>query len=137
MQHIVNELKTLISHGVKRHPLPIKVGNSIRIGSVVIRQLKDKSFILFDSKQKAQIGSVYSKHSALALAKLYTEEKDLRFVLTLDSKLQKHDLDARYYQHSIDKTEDELKKDVLDTRLGVAYEELRIITSKLEQIIFN
>ena len=106
MQHLVNELKTLISHGVKQHPLPVKVGNSIRIGPVVIRQLKDKSFILFDSKEQIQIGSVYSKHSALALAKLYTEHKDIDFVISLDKKLQKHDLDARYYQHSMDKTED-------------------------------
>jgi len=137
MQHLVNELKTLISHGVKQHPLPVKVGNSIRIGPVVIRQLKDKSFILFDSKEQIQIGSVYSKHSALALAKLYTEHKDIDFVISLDKKLQKHDLDARYYQHSMDKTEDITKKDILDTRLSVAHDELRIITSKLEQIIFN
>ena len=137
MQHLVNELKTLISHGVKQHPLPVKVGNSIRIGSVVIRQLKDKSFILFDSKEQIQIGSVYSKHSALALAKLYTEHKDIDFVISLDKKLQKHDLDARYYQHSMDKTEDITKKDILDTRLSVAHDELRIITNKLEQIIFN
>ena len=137
MQHLVNELKTLISHGVKQHPLPVKVGNSIRIGPVVIRQLKDKSFILFDSKEQRQIGSVYSKHSALALAKLYTEHKDIDFVISLDKKLQKHDLDARYYQHSMDKTEDITKKDILDTRLSVAHDELRIITNKLEQIIFN
>tara|TARA_B100000902_G_scaffold144207_1_gene141644 strand:+ start:5568 stop:5981 length:414 start_codon:yes stop_codon:yes gene_type:complete len=137
MQHLVNELKTLISHGVKQHPLPVKVGNSIRIGPVVIRQLKDKSFILFDSKEQIQIGSVYSKHSALALAKLYTEHKDIDFVISLDKKLQKHDLDARYYQHSMDKTEDITKKDILDTRLSVAHDELRIITNKLEQIIFN
>ena len=137
MQHLVNELKTLISHGVKQHPLPVKVGNSIRIGPVVIRQLKDKSFILFDSKEQTQIGSVYSKHSALALAKLYTEHKDIDFVISLDKKLQKHDLDARYYQHSMDKTEDITKKDILDTRLSVAHDELRIITNKLEQIIFN
>ena len=137
MQHLVKELKTLISHGVKQHPLPVKVGNSIRIGPVVIRQLKDKSFILFDSKQQYQIGSVYSKHSALALAKLYNEQKDIDFVLTLDKKLQKHDLDARYYQHSMDKTSDMSKKDILDVRLSIAHDELRIITSKLEQIIFN
>jgi len=137
MQHLVNELKTLISHGVKQNPFPVKVGNSIRIGPVVIRQLKDKSFILFDSKEQIQIGSVYSKHSALALAKLYTEHKDIDFVISLDKKLQKHDLDARYYQHSMDKTEDITKKDILDTRLSVAHDELRIITNKLEQIIFN
>ena len=137
MQHLVNELKTLISHGVKQHPLPVKVGNSIRIGPVVIRQLKDKSFILFDSKEQIQIGSVYSKHSALALAKLYTEHKDIDFVISLDKKLQKHDLDARYYQHSMQAAQDITKKDILDTRLSVAHDELRIITNKLEQIIFN
>jgi hypothetical protein len=136
MQHLINELKTLISCGVKKHPLPVKVGNSIRIGPVVIRQLKDKSFILFDSKKQEQIGSVYSKHSALAIAKLYNENEKINYILVLDQKIQKHELDARFYQHTIDKTKDDHKKDVLDIRLSVAYDELRAINNKLEQIIF-
>ena len=137
MQHIVKELRTLISHGVKKHPLPIKVGNSIRIGPVVIRQIKDKSFLLFDSANKETIGSLYSKHGALAVAKLYNENKSIDDVLNLDMKLQKHDTDARFYQHNIDKTSNQAKKELLDIRLSVAHDELRVITTKLEQIIFN
>lgn len=136
MQHIVNELKALISHGVKTHPLPIKVGNSIRIGPVVIRQCKDKTFLLFDSRNQDMLGTAYSKHGALAFAKLYNEDKDVSIVESLDRKFQKYDLDARFYQYSLDKTKNNVKKDVLDTRLQLAYDELRSITHKLEQLIF-
>ena len=51
--------------------------------------------------------------------------------------MQKHSTDAKFYQHTIDKTENALKKDVLDVRLDISLDELRLVTKRLEQIIYN
>ena len=137
MKNIVKELNNLISQGIKKHHLPVVMGNAIRIGPVIIRQRKDKSFLLFDCIEDKTIGQRFSKHGAIATAKLYNENKCINLVENLDKAVQKHSTDAKFYQHTIDKTENALKKDVLDVRLDISLDELRLVTKRLEQIIYN
>lgn len=137
MKNLINEIKSLVDIGLSKYPLPHKAGNAIRIGPVIVRQRKDKSFLLFDCKQDIAIGSAYCKHGALAIAKLYSEERNIDQAIKLDNVAGKYSADIMFYENSYNNTADDFKKDVLDARLSVAQVDMDATIDQLEQIIFS
>ena len=61
MNPTVKELEQLITDGLRRYPLPMIKGNSIRIGKVAIRFSKNKGYILFDCEEKTALQFVKTK----------------------------------------------------------------------------
>lgn len=136
MNNLAIELSKLIETGSKKYPLPYKKGNSIRIGKVIIRAKKD-GFILFDCVEHEQICMTESKFGALAVAKLYIEDKDIDHALYLDRKYQKHHNDCAFYEHIINSAADNFKKDLAQVRLDLSEAHRSSIVSSLEDIIFD
>lgn len=137
-KNLIDEITTLVQTGTAKHQLPFKVGNAIRIGPVIIRpKKKTNTYFLLDSKDQKIIGEVYSKHAALAIAKLYNENKKINFAVALDQKIQKHEIDVMFYEHTFEKTTSEARKDVLNTRITVSKQQLDNSIARLEQIIFS
>lgn len=131
------QLEHLINAGTKRNPLPIKQGNSIRVGKVIIRYSKNKGYILFDCESSSQIHLAESKPGALAIARLYNNGNDIVNAKMYDKDYAKHENDCVFYQHTIENTDDIFKKDLANVRLGVSIAYKQKAYKKLEAIIFD
>lgn len=137
MTNLAEELKHIITQGARKYPMPFKKGNSIFIGNIVIRPSKQNGYFLFDTKQGEQITTTYSKYGALAVAKLYIENKDIYNALHHDKSLQKYDNDCMFYKHILKNSNDEFKKDTVEVRLEISQMHYEQSIAQLEQIIFK
>ena len=100
MNPLIGELENLISDGLKKHPLPLVKGNSIRIANVVIRYSKSKGFLLFDCKKQIPLGTLNHKASAIGFALKYVKNNGYSKIFDLDDKLLKHHNDCMFYEHT-------------------------------------
>lgn len=137
MNKIYNQLETIIYNGIKKTPLPYKKGNSIRIGKVIIRESKTKGYILFDCEQNAQIDVADSLRGALAISKLYINNKTFKDIKQLDRRYSKYYNDSIFYRASIKKTTNEFRKSLLEDRLDIAEATMNTLSMSLEDIIFD
>lgn len=134
---LINELKALIEQGLEEVPFPYVKGNSVRIGNMVIRTSKKGNFV-FDMKCKRQVAHTFSKTAAVAIAKQHAEGHNIvKEVLLIDSEIEKNYNDAVFFQHSYKKAEDELRKEVLETRLDIATTKIDKGRTQLEDYIYN
>jgi hypothetical protein len=117
MNPTVKELEQLITDGLKRYPLPMVKGNSIRIGKVAIRFSKNKGYILFDCEEKISIAVCQNKTAAVCAAKKYLANQPLAKVLEFDKDLEKHKIDCMYYEATMNsKNASDFRKEVAETR---------------------
>lgn len=138
MNTISNDLANLITTGLIKTPLPIKKGNSIIIGKVVIRYNRNTDcYHIFDTQESTKICTAETKHAAICIAKLALQNKPFFHVLRNDKMLSKLETDAMFYENTVNKTTDLLKKDTAEIRLDVTYHSINTIKQKLEEIIFS
>ena len=134
----ISELKALIEQGLENVPFPYVKGNSVRIGNAVIRTSKNGHFV-FDMKCKKQVANTFSKTAAFAIAKNCGH--GMNYILVVVFGIV-HDIvinynDAVFFQHSYKKSDDELRKEVLECRLEIATTKIDKGRSRLEDYIYN
>mgnify|MGYP001434338770 FL=1 len=134
----ISELKALIEQGLENIPFPYVKGNSVRIGNMVVRTSKNGNFV-FDMKCKKQVAHTFSKTAAIAIAKNCAHGKKyiIEDVLRIDHEIEKNYNDAVFFQHSYKKSDDELRKEVLECRLDIATTKIDKGRSRLEDYIYN
>jgi hypothetical protein len=137
MENLTKQLSHIIDVGTKKNPLPMKQGNSIRIGIVAIRYSANKGYLLFDCEQSKQVCLALSKPGALAIAKLYTAKQDYRNAVVHDKEYDKHDTDCIFYEHLITSTTDNFKFDLAHIRLEISEARRNNSYRILEAIIFD
>ena len=138
MNPLIGELENLISNGLKKHPLPLVKGNSIRIANVVIRHSKQKGFLLFDCKKQIPLGTLNHKASAIGFALKYVKNNGYSKIFDLDDKLLKHNNDCMFYEHTIySKNASESKKAVAEARYELSKEQADIIIEELYDIVLT
>lgn len=137
MNKVYNQLETIIYNGIKKTPLPIKKGNSIRIGKIAIRESKTLGYILFDCEQHAQIDVADSLRGALAITKLYLKNKDFKEIKSLDRRYSKYYNDSIFYRASLKKTTSDSRKMLLENKLEIAEDTMYMLSRSLEDIIFD
>ena len=134
---LVNELKALIEQGLEDVAFPYVKGNSVRIGNMIVRTSKKGNYV-FDMKQQKQVAHTFSKTAAVAIAKKHAEGQNVvNEVMKLDYEIEKNYNDAVFFQHSYDKSNDELRKEVLECRLDIATTKIDKGRSRLEDYIYN
>jgi hypothetical protein len=137
MENLTKQLSHIIDVGTKKNPLPMKQGNSIRIGIVAIRYSANKGYLLFDCEQSKQVCLALSKPGALAIAKLYNAKQDYRNAVVHDKEYDKHDTDCIFYEHLITSTTDNFKFDLAHIRLEISEARRNNSYRILEAIIFD
>lgn len=137
MTNLAEELKNIIVQGARKYPMPFKKGNSIFIGTVVIRPSKQNGYLLYDTKESEHITTTYSKYGALAVAKLYMYNKDIEPALYQDKTLQKYDNDCLFYKHMIENSDNQFRIDTAKVRLEISQAFYEQAVEYLEQIIFE
>ena len=135
--NLVKELKKLIEENLDPSMFPYAKGNSIRIGSLVIRENK-KGFHIHDLKTKDHIATTFSKTAAVAIAKnLAKGHNIIANAIDLDKVIEKNFSDALFYSHTLRTTKDEIKKEVTETRLDIAKIRTEDAKRHLDCMIFN
>ena len=116
--------------------LPYVKGNSILIGKYAIRKRKS-GYIVIDCKENNVITETWSQIAALAIAKNLKEGRGRsKDILELDFDLQKHEVDCMFYEHSMSKAKDEIKRFVVLTRYECSKVNVKDLRDRLARYIF-
>ena len=137
-KHLAKDLEDIITAGLNSIHMPYKKGKSIRIGNVVIRQNK-YGYLIFDLTEGKQISKTNFKTSAVAIAKVISEDKRQALIdkiLGLDKLLLKHYNDAIFYNHTIKVTTDSFRKEAIKCRYDLSLEHTKQIKNHLDGFIF-
>lgn len=138
MKTIAEELEHIIKTGTKKYPIPQKIGNSIRLGKVVIRYSKKHNhYKIFDCVDQEYVAETQTKYGALATAKQYVANRDIDRVLYLDRQYTKHYNDCASYKNILKHTDDPVKYDIIQTRLDISECKLDSVVYDLEHILFD
>ena len=137
MTSLSSELKSLISIGLMKTPLPIKKGNSIIVGHIVIRYNKNTGYHIFDTKSSSKICSTNSKAAALCVAKKISKNQSIDHVLYFDKQLEKYLNDLEFYTYTMSTSSNMVKRDIASMRAETAEAKAESIQYRLEKIIFE
>ena len=86
---LLKDLEHLINGSVDPSLFPYAKGNSIRIGSFIVRENKKGFFMIYDLSSNAQIAKTFCKTSAVALAKALSQGKSVgKNILEIDKDIQ-------------------------------------------------
>lgn len=133
---LLNDLLKIIEENLDPSMFPYAKGNSIRIGGYVIRKNK-YGYNIFDLKNKQPISCVFSKTAAVAIAKNLAKGKNLvSKVESLDKIIEKNYNDAVFFNHSVQNTKDEFKKEISEMRLDIAKVRTQDAKQHLDCMIF-
>ena len=133
---LIEELNALIEKGLSKTHFPYKKGNSIRIGKMIVRTTKHGNLV-YDSKTNRQVAHTFSKLEALGIAKtLAHDENRTKRIVELDTVLQKHFLDAMFYKHSMNKTKEDVRRDILQTRYEISADRIEDLREQLSNFLF-
>lgn len=131
------ELELLFSESRHLELIPYVKGNSIRIGTVVVRRKKDK-FVVFDCKTNKLLGTLISKMAAIALAKSHIEgNNQIEYITKIDDEIGKHHRDSLFFRNVILKSNDELQKSVCEMRYEMSMNKISEFMAKLDSLIFG
>lgn len=135
---VMQELEDLINGSIDPSLFPYKKGNSIRIGAYVVRSNKKGIFKVYHIEDSKLIAETFCKTSAVALAKSLASGKSAtKSILDLDHELQKWYNDCVFYKHTLQKTKDSLKHDVVKTRYDIARHKTKDARRKLDRFIYS
>ena len=133
---ILQDLDDIIDSNLDISLFPYAKGNSIRIGGYAIRR-KQHNYVIFNCKENSIVTNVFSKTSAIALAKNLSKGNDSSYeIQKLDNIIEKNYTDCLFYKHSIKTTSDDLKREVARTRYQVAKEKTLCAEESLKNFIF-
>src|SRR6056297_3399046 len=128
--NLANALEELINDGLEQVIFPYVKGNSIRIKYMIIRKSR-AGWLVYDSKNNNQVACLFSKFSAVALAKGMAQGKDvLKTVKYADTVIKKNYIDCVFYKNII-------KKTITETRYEVSRERAQQAKNSLDGIIFD
>jgi len=131
------ELQKLVDKIIPQYTLPYKEGKAIRIGKMLVRRSTRYGYIIVDTEDNATISTADTKHGAVAIAKASLRGHRIDQLQQKDHIASKHLNDAMHYSYIIDRTDNENKKSMLETRLEVAKLQLESINTDLELYILN
>jgi len=135
---VASKLKNLIdSTPIEPYLFPVKKGNRINIGSYSIARTKH-GYSVKSYKSNAIVAETFTKDAAIAIAKSLAKGKNIkiRTILEIDEHMAKHMNDCMFYKHSLDKTKDAQRFDILTVRYDMSSDIVAADKTKLQQFIF-
>ena len=129
---VLKDLQAIIEDNLDPTLFPYKKGNSIRIGSTVIRE-SSKGHLVYCVNANKQIARTFSKTAAVAIAR----GGDLQDVLELDREIMKHFNDCLFYKNTIKNSKNQISINVAETRYEISADKTQDIKRKLDRYIFS
>ena len=136
-EQILKDLEHMINDSIDPSLFPYKKGNSIRIGSYVVRSNKKGFYKVYDLTSNNLITETFCKASALALAKTLSQGKQsTKSILEIDKDIQKWYNDCVFYRHIIRVTKDDFKREITETRYEIAKDKTSNAKRQLDKYIY-
>lgn len=137
LEQALEELKDLIDVKMKEYKLPYTDGRVIRIDKFLIRPSKQFGYIIVNTENNKSLATVFSKIAAIAVAKALLQKKPLKNIMHYDSIIEKNFNDTQFYCNIIESTDDDLKKDVMSSRLEISQEKIDNAKRNLDRFILE
>lgn len=134
---LARELEHLINKKIDTSYFPYVKGKSIRIKHIIVRETKAGFFLVFDTKEQKELGKMFCKTSAVALAKnIALGRNQLKTIKDLDKEISKYYNDAVFYKHTMRVTKDDTRYEVAAVRYDIAAAKTKIAKDKLDSYIY-
>ena len=128
---VLKDLQEIIEANIDPTLFPYQKGNSLRIGSIVIRE-SSKGHLVYCAKANKQIARTFSKTAAVAIAR----GGDVKDILQLDNEIMKHFNDCLFYKNTIKKSKNDTAKFVAENRYEISSYRTHELKKKLDAYIF-
>jgi len=129
---VLKDLQEIIEANLDPTLFPYQKGNSLRIGSIVIRESK-KGHLVYCAKANKQIARTFSKTAAVAIARGGNVNKILR----LDNEIMKHFNDCLFYKHTMNNSKSDTARFVAENRYEISSDRTQQLKKKLDGYIFR
>lgn len=135
-EQLLKQLEDIVN-SVDLSVIPYQKGNSIRIKHFVIRK-SAHGYLIYDVKENKQVASYYSKSAAVAHVYCTIHNIGEHYeIRRLDNALSKHHIDSLFFKNTIEKTKDDLKRNVAELRLDIAMQHTENAKASLMQYILG
>lgn len=137
--NLAKELEYLINNALDTSDFPYVKGKSIRIKHIIVRETKVGFYLVFDTKENKEIGKMFCKTSAIALAKSVAKDRGyqaIKNIRHLDDVIEKNYNDALFHKHMIKKSSDNTRRFVALTRYEIAATRTREAKEELDRYIY-
>lgn len=129
---VLKDLQEIIEANIDPTLFPYQKGNSLRIGSIVIRESK-KGHLVYCAKANKQIARTFSKTAAVAIARGGNVTK----ILQLDNEIMKHFNDCLFYKHTMKNSKSDTARFVAENRYEISSDRTQQLKRKLDGYIFR
>jgi hypothetical protein len=134
---LIRELEELVNESIDPSMFPYQKGNSIRIGAFIVRCNKRGFYKVYDSQANKLVTEAFCKSSAVAIAKNLSQGKrDTTNIVKIDKDIQKWYNDCIFYKHSMRKTTDSFKYDIILNRYEIAKDKTCKAKEQLDKYIY-
>jgi len=135
---LVKILEEILDAELGQNPIPVVKGNSIRIKNTVVRKNKH-GYHVFDLTDKSHIGYTHSKATALAIAHCTARNQHhaINNIRYLDNKLSKYYNDAIFHKHTVENSDDRMRREMARMRFDIAMDECWRIKAEIEDYLFD
>ena len=135
LKEALKELEDIIETKLSDYYIPEFKGKLIRVGNYAIRYSKTKGYIIFDVQSNKLVSTTFSKVAAVAIAKNAQKNKSIKMIIRYDRVMEKNFNDIQFYNHVINTTNDEDKKQALEIRLECSKDTIDSTKHILDDII--
>lgn len=136
-EKLLKELEDLVNGKIDSSLFPYQKGNSIRVGSFIVRVNKKGFYKVYDCINNVLVTETFCKTSAVALAKALSQGKTAKAdILNIDRSIQKWYNDCMFYRYTMRKTKDDFKHDIILTRYEIARDKTSAAKSQLDKYIY-
>lgn len=137
LEQALEELRDLIDIKIKEYKIPYTDGKIIRIDHLLIRPSKQYGYIVIDTTNNKLITTTFSKVAAVAAARLQLNGKSLKKVIHYDQVIEKNYNDSTFYFNTIEKTDDTIKKSIIESRLEISQDKINDAKHNLDCFILE
>ena len=137
-----SDLDEIMESGLQKVHIPFVKGKgkSVRIKNTIFRESKKEGgYLILDVGSHKRVATTFSKRGAIALAKARArnDEHTQRTVLDLDQKLGKHYMDSIFHKHTIEQTDDDMRREAAEMRFELAKDHTWSYICQLDEFIFD
>lgn len=137
LEKALAELEAIINTKMPEYNLPVASGKSLRIGNMIVRNSKRFGYVIIDATTNKSIDKAYSKYGAVALANAHIKKIPVEEVKRCDRIIEKNMNDSYFYVNSLNKTDDEVRQDILESRLEMAQININSAKTILDKFILK
>ena len=134
---LIKELEELVNETIDPSMFPYQKGNSIRIGSFIVRSNKRGFYKVYDCENNTLVTEAFCKTSAVAIAKTLSKGQTVTDnILDIDKDIQKHYNDCMFYRHNMRVTTDAFRYDIILNRYEIAKDRTWHAKEQLDKYIY-